>query len=162
MTNVAIGTGIHWPCCGWGMWYMTYDTTNLPNNMTIHSSMATKAPVLRPAEDRKAWAWQMLWLLRPLVFPWQTHTLRESVVVLLRGGSPPSATTTNRLKKSRSLSWLKPSRRRDTILAVLSVAGRRARKEGVWEMMGRWMKEERYENDRREVEWCERDVRKVD
>lgn len=92
----------------------------LHNNMTIHSSMATKAPVLRPAEDRKAWAWQTLLLMRPLVLFWHTQTLRESVAVLLRGGSPPSATTSTRLKNSWSLSWLKPSRRRDTMLAVLS------------------------------------------
>lgn len=71
--------------------------------MTMHSSMATKAPVLRPAEDKKAWASQMLLLARPPGFLWQTQTLRVSVAVLLRGGSPPSATTNTRLKNSWSL-----------------------------------------------------------
>lgn len=34
----------------------TYAPSYLPNNMTIHNRMATKAPVLRPAEDKKACA----------------------------------------------------------------------------------------------------------
>lgn len=118
-----------------------FSPTYLPNNMTIQSNMAIKAPVLRPAEDRKAWAWQTLLLLRSLAFLWHTHTLRESVAVLLRGGSPPSATTNTRLKNSGSLSWLKPSRRWDIILAVLSGGqwgqGGGGRGRMVWEG-GRW------------------------
>lgn len=131
-----------------------YDPMYLPNNMTIHSRMATKAPVLSPAEDRKACAWQMLLLLRPL-FLWHTQTLRESVAVLLRGGSPPSATTSTRLKSSWSLSWLKPSRRRDTILAVLSGNSEdKVDEERIvgWSLV-RWMNGIRWRNGRGKKEW---------
>ncbi len=62
----------------------------LPKRMSTHSRMAMRAPVLRPAEDRKAWA-----LHTGVLAPrWHGHTLSVSVLVLLRMGSPPSHTTT--------------------------------------------------------------------
>ena len=83
--------------------------------MRMQRRMAMKAPVLRPAVERKAWAWQRLC---PLVPRRHTHTRRFRVVVLLSMGSPPSHTTTGRRYNSCSAFW--NPRRRDMTLAVLS------------------------------------------
>jgi len=59
---------------------------DLPRRMTTQSRIAIKAPVLKPAEERKASAWQVL--TRPSRSHAQTLTVR--VLLLLRGGTPPS------------------------------------------------------------------------
>lgn len=56
----------------------------------MQSRMAMRAPVLRPAEEKKAWGRQV-GDRRPR---WHGHTRRVRVVVLLSAGSPPSHTTT--------------------------------------------------------------------
>lgn len=87
----------------------------LPRRMSTHSRMAMRAPVLRPAEDRNAWA-----LHTGARAPrWHGHTLSVSVLVLLRRGSPPSHTITGSWYSSCS-AWVKPCRRANT-LALLSV-----------------------------------------
>lgn len=60
--------------------------------MTTQSRIAIKAPVLKPAEERKASAWQVL--TRPSFS--QAQTLIVRVLLLLRGGTPPSEIKTGR------------------------------------------------------------------
>lgn len=60
--------------------------------MTIQSKIAIRAPVLSPADERKASAWQVR--TRPSLS--HAHTLIVNVLVLLKDGVPPSATTTGK------------------------------------------------------------------
>lgn len=87
---------------------------NLPSRMTMHSRMAIRAPVLRPAEDRNA----SLWHIRILPWRWHGHTRSVRVVVPLSDGSPPSQTTMGN-SYSSWVRWLK-RRRLAMMLAVLS------------------------------------------
>lgn len=62
---------------------------NLLSRITMHSRMAIRAPVLRPADDRNASPWH----IRILPWRWHGHTRRVKVLVPLSDGSPPSQTT---------------------------------------------------------------------
>lgn len=88
---------------------------NLPSRMTMHSRMAIRAPVLRPAEERNASPWH----IRTLPWRWHGHTRRVKVLVPLSDGSPPSHTTMGS-SYSSWVRWLK-RRRLAMMLAVLSV-----------------------------------------
>lgn len=87
---------------------------NLPSRMMMHSRMAIRAPVLRPAEDRKASPWHA----RILPWRWHGHTRSVRVLVPLSDGSPPSHTTMGN-SYSSWVRWLK-RRRLAMMLAVLS------------------------------------------
>lgn len=81
----------------------------------MHSRMAIRAPVLRPAEERNASPWH----IRTLPWRWHGHTRRVKVLVPLSDGSPPSHTTMGS-SYSSWVRWLK-RRRLAMMLAVLSV-----------------------------------------
>lgn len=80
----------------------------------MHSRIAIRAPVLRPAEDRNASPWHA----RILPWRWHGHTRSVRVLVPLSDGSPPSQTT---MGNSYS-SWVRRLKRRRLamMLAVLS------------------------------------------
>lgn len=88
---------------------------NLPSRMTMHSRMAIRAPVLRPAEERNASPWH----IRILPWRWHGHTRSVKVLVPLSDGSPPSHTTMGS-SYSSWVKWLK-RRRLAMMLAVLSI-----------------------------------------
>lgn len=87
---------------------------NLPSRMMMHSRMAIRAPVLRPAEERNASPWH----IRTLPWCWHGHTRRVKVLVPLSDGSPLSHTTMGS-SYSSWVRWLK-RRRLAMMLAVLS------------------------------------------
>ncbi len=91
---------------------------NSPSKISTQSSMAMRAPVLSPAEERNASPWHTFSLV-PL---WQEHTLSVRVLVLLRMGSPSSHTTTGSSYSSWVSLWKR--RRLAMMLAVLSADGR--------------------------------------
>lgn len=80
----------------------------------MHSRMAIRAPVLRPADDRKASPWH----IRILPWRWHGHTRSVSVLVPLNDGSPLSHTTMGS-SYSSWVRWLKRLRLA-MMLAVLS------------------------------------------
>lgn len=103
--------------CPWtppSCWHPQGFCPNLPSRMTMHSRMAIRAPVLRPAEDRNASPWHM----RVLPWRWHGHTRSVRVLVPLSDGSPPSQTTMGS-SYSSWVRWLK-RRRLAMMLAVLS------------------------------------------
>lgn len=87
---------------------------NLPSRMTMHTRMAIRAPVLRPAEDRNASPWHA----RILPWLWHGHTRSVRVLVPLSDGSPPSQTTMGNSYRS----WVRRLKcwRLVMMLAVLS------------------------------------------
>lgn len=87
---------------------------NSPSRMMMHSRMAIRAPVLRPADDRKASPWH----IRILPWRWHGHTRSVSVLVPLNDGSPLSHTTMGS-SYSSWVRWLKRLRLA-MMLAVLS------------------------------------------
>lgn len=90
---------------------------NLPSRMMMHSRMAIRAPVLRPAEERNASPWH----IRVLPWRWHGHTRSVKVLVPLSDGSPLSQTTMGS-SYSSWVRWLK-RRRLAMMLAVLSTEG---------------------------------------
>lgn len=117
------------PCpqdiCPWAASACCYPQSacpNLPSRMMMHSRMAIRAPVLRPAEERNASPWH----IRILPWRWHGHTRSVKVLVPLSDGSPLSQTTMGS-SYSSWVRWLK-RRRLAMMLAVLSTMGEKKKR----------------------------------
>lgn len=93
---------------------------SLPSRMMMHSRMAIRAPVLRPAEERKASPWH----IRILPWRWHGHTRSVKVLVPLRDGSPLSHTTMG----SSYSSWVRWLKRRRLAMMLAELSTREEKK----------------------------------